>query len=361
MDPEELQIPKSTALEIYEQMEEDLEEAVLVLPEIWEGDDYGRITRGAANALLARIHLFFYGYHNVQEAIQKAREATASIINSGQYSLFPDYEALFTPENEDVAEIIWSVRFSSDLSGDNGEGFSFSNNAVPVALNLPLQNFVDAFYCIDGLPIDQSPLYDPAAYWENRDPRWDANIVYEGEKWLDNRPPYNIGPANRRTGYSIDKYLISNNEGALPNNGGQDWYIFRYADILLMHAEALIETNQNLGEARNLIDQVRQRVNMPTIAQAEEANGTVINQTSLREILRHERRVELAFENTRFVDLKRWGTMQEAYERSGQDTKPRSTNPVLQGVTYQGDRSIILPSPQQELDINRALEQHPAW
>ncbi|MEM6378766.1 MAG: RagB/SusD family nutrient uptake outer membrane protein [Bacteroidota bacterium] len=358
LGPEELQIPSNDALDIYAQMVADLEEAADVLPEVWSGNDYGKITSGAANALLARVHLFFYGYHGVSDGAQRAAAATQKIIDSGVYGLFPDYEQLFTQANEDSEEVVWSIRFSSDLSGNNAEGFSYSFNAVPQSNNYPLQNFVDAFYCTDGLPIDQSPLYDPANYWENRDPRWDATIVYQNEQWLENRPPFNINPAPRRTGYAIDKYVINNNEGLIQGNGAQDWYVFRYADVLLMHAEALIETGNTGPEVYDLINQVRQRVNMPTI---ESVEGSGLSAAELTDILRHERRVELAFENTRFMDLKRWGTMAEAYERSGGDTKIGRNNPILSGVAYQGERSIILPIPQQELDANINLEQHPAW
>lgn len=351
--------PKSTALQIYNTLlVPDLEEAIALLPDNWQGNDYGKVTSNAARALLARIHLFFYGYHNVAEAAQRAADLTADIIASGQHELFPDYPSLFTPENEDQSEIIWSVRFTSDLGGNNTEGFSFSTNTRPQANNQPLQNFVDAFYCTDGLPIDQSPLYNPDTYWENRDPRWDATIIYDGEQWLENRPPLNIAPGAFRTGYLIDKYVIGNNQGIIAGNGGQDWYIFRYADVLLMRAEALLLTGNNGQEVYDHINAVRGRVDMPAI---EDVEGAGLGIAALTDIVRHERRVELGFENTRFVDLKRWGTMAEAYARSADDRKPGGVNPVLSGVAYQGERSVILPLPQSEIDRNSALEQHPAW
>jgi hypothetical protein len=126
-----------------------------------------------------------------------------------------------------------------------------------------------------------------------------------------------------------------------------------------MRAEALIETGNTGQEVYDLINQVRQRVDMPTI---EEVEGTGLSAEQLTDILRHERRVELAFENTRFPDLKRWGTMAEAYARSANDSKPGGNGtPILSNVSYQGERSLILPIPQVELDANPALEQHPAW
>ncbi len=358
VDKENTKIPKNSALEIYNAMVADLEEAASILPNQWTGDNYGRITAGAANALLARIHLYFYGYNNVADGAEKALLATEKVINSGLYTLFPDFEELFTVNNEDNAEVIWSVRFSENLGGNNMEGFSFSFNDVPQTTNQPLPNFVADFYCIDGLPIDQSPLYNPNAIQNNRDPRWDATIVYPNEQWLDNRPPFNIAPAIRRSGYAIDKYVINNNDGIQQGVGGQDWYIFRLADVLLMRAEALIETGNTGQEVYDLINQVRGRVSMPKI---EDVEGSGLSAIELTAILRHERRVELAFENTRFMDLKRWGTMEQAYINCANDVKVGGNNPIVRNISFQGERSLVLPIPQSELDANSALEQHPAW
>lgn len=354
------QVGASEELEVYAQIVTDLEDAISVLPNEWTGDDYGKITAQGARALLARVHLFFYGYRGVSDGAQRAAALTGEIINSGQFGLFPDFENLFRPENEDSEEVIWSVRFTADLGGNNGEGFSHSFNAQAQATNQPLPNFVNSFHCIDGLPITESPLYNPDSFWLRRDPRWDATIIYSGEKWLENAPPYNPNPGNRRTGFGLEKYVIENNVGIPPTNGGQDWYIIRYADVLLMRAEALLETGNTGQEVYDLINQVRQRVNMPTI---EEVEGTGLSYDQLTEILRHERRVELAFENTRFYDLKRWGTMREAYERSASDRKLDRAmgNPIIANVSFQGDRSLILPIPQAELDANINLVQHPAW
>ena len=358
LGPNELEVPKNSAMEIYNQIVTDLEEAGAVLPEVWTGNNYGKVTSGAVYSLLARIYLYAYGYLDVTNAAQKAADASEKVINSGVYSLFPNYAELFTPVNEDASEIIWSVRFTAEIGGNNEEGFSHSMDTQPQAITQPLPNLVDSFYAIDGLPISESPLYNAEQYWLNRDPRWDATLVYPGEKWLDNKPAFNLIGGLKRTGYAIDKYIISDNGGVDQGNGGQDWYIVRYADVLLMRAEALIETGSISGEVYTLIDMVRQRAGMPTI---EEVEGTALSSSELTEILRHERRVELAFENTRFYDLKRWGIMEEAYQRSANDKKPGGESPILTGVMYQGERSIILPIPQNEIDINKALLQHPAW
>lgn len=351
-------VGKSTAREIYDALVPELEAAASLLPEVWPADEFGRVTAHAANALLARMHLFFYGYHNVADGAQKASEAAGRIINSGAFDLYEDYESLFTPENEMDNEIVWSIRFAGDLGGNNGESISYSTTTRPYPNNMPLPNLVDDFYCTDGLPIDQSPLYNPDSIQLNRDPRLDATVVFPGEQWLSDFPAFDIGPANRRTGFAVDKYCMSARGNAIQGNGNQDFYVFRYADVLLMRAEALVETGNTGQEVYDLVNEVRERVNMPPI---EDVAGTGLSAAALMDIIRHERRVELAFEDTRFADLKRWGTMEEAYERSAGDTKFGTNALILSGVQYQGDRSIILPLPQDEIDDNNLLEQHPAW
>ena len=124
-----------------------------------------------------------------------------------------------------------------------------------------------------------------------------------------------------------------------------------------MRAEALIESDPTNPEIYTLINQVRARVNMPTIQAAEGPNRT---QTQLTDILRHERRVELAFEGLRFFDLKRWGKVQEAYTRIIAD---RDATPKLgpYNPTYNGLRSETFPIPTNELDRNKNLTQNDPW
>ena len=143
----------------------------------------------------------------------------------------------------------------------------------------------------------------------------------------------------------------SGHEGnAVFGEGSQDFYVIRFADVLLMRAEALAETGDIDGAAA-LVDRVRARVNMPSVADAE---GTV-NQAQIIEIVRHERRVELALEGLRFIDLKRWGEIEGGIQRA-------SSDPVgPYAPQYLGRRSEVFPIPQTEVDVNKNLVQNPAW
>lgn len=115
----------------------------------------------------------------------------------------------------------------------------------------------------------------------------------------------------------------------------------------------MAETGDVTG-ATSMVDLVRQRVNMPKVDEVEGANGPV-SASEMVEIVRHERRVELAMEGLRFMDIKRWGIVEEAFQRS-QGDNARSYAPA-----YNGKSSEVFPIPQGELDVNKNLVQHPAW
>ncbi|HSK12779.1 MAG TPA: RagB/SusD family nutrient uptake outer membrane protein, partial [Phnomibacter sp.] len=132
---------------------------------------------------------------------------------------------------------------------------------------------------------------------------------------------------------------------------GQDFYVIRYADVLLMRAEALAEDNR-VAEAYPLVNQVRARVSMPSV---ESVEGAGLTKEQMIAVIRHERRVELALEGLRFFDLKRWGQMEAAVQRAFTDPVA-PYNPV-----YRGRRSEVFPIPLAELDANRNLVQNPVW
>lgn len=157
-----------------------------------------------------------------------------------------------------------------------------------------------------------------------------------------------IFPGNVPTKYGMRKYIRRGPDAEgnpVFGEGSQDFYVIRYADVLLMRAEVLVETGDIVGAAQ-MVNQVRARVNMPLV---EEAAG-VVDQRQMIEIVRHERRVELALEGLRFMDLKRWDEVGAAADPVG------PYNP-----SYRGKRAEVFPIPQSEIDVNPNLEQNPAW
>jgi hypothetical protein len=215
-----------------------------------------------------------------------------------------------------------------------------------------MPNLVNSYYCTDGLPITTSPLFDPDNEGANRDPRANATIYFAGDVYLQdlNR----VFPGNGPTSYGMKKYIRKNesDEDGVRSfeQGSQDFYVIRYADVLLMRAEAMAETS-DIPRATALVNQVRARVGMPS----EESVEGSPSQQEMIEIVRHERRVELALEGLRFMDLKRWGTIEEAFQRAVNDpVGPYNPN-------YQGPRSEVFPIPQNEIDVNPNLVQNPVW
>jgi hypothetical protein len=336
-------VPKNSYNEIKLAIEEDLAIAIQTLPNSYPESQFGYATKGAALSLAARWALY-------NEEYQKVVEFTNETLGLG-YGLHNNYGQLFTEAGELSNEIVFSIRFIIDQS-NNTETFSGTFLGAPKVDDSPMANLVDAYYCIDGLPISESPLYDPQNRKENRDPRLGASIYFPGDIFLiDLNRPF-IG--NTPTGFGRRKYTRNQpSPEGIPvfAPGGQDFYLIRYADVLLMRAEALAELGQ-LGEVYDLVNQVRVRAGMPVI---EDVEGSGLSQGQLIDIVRHERRVELAFESLRFFDLKRWGTVEQAYARAAADPVG-PFNPQ-----YRGRRSEVFPIPQQELDANRNLVQNPVW
>lgn len=341
-------VPKNTYDEISTQIVEDLKFAIANLPQSYSSDLYGYATKGAALGLLARFQLYNKNYDGDFGVLN----LTQQVMGLG-YSLYPDYAELFTPDHEKASEIVFSVRFLRGDNTNNGEEFSSTYNGVPKVELQPMKNLVNDYYCTDGLPISTSPLFDPNDQSKNRDPRALANFFFDGQVFN-----YDLNkvfkPSQTKTGYGLRKYLRlkADAEGNQPGDqGSQDFYVIRYADIILMRAEAMAETN-DLAGAREMVDMIRARVNMPSV---EDVEGTNLSKDEMIQVVRHERRVELAEEGLRFFDLKRWGKMEEAVARAAADPVG-PYNPV-----YLGEKSEFFPIPQSELDVNKNLTQNQAW
>ncbi|MCL6258261.1 RagB/SusD family nutrient uptake outer membrane protein [Aquiflexum sp. TKW24L] len=340
---EQAYVPKNTYAEVQTAIIADLQTAIASLPERYPADQFGYATKGAALSLLARFHLY---NKNFAEVIT----LTSEVMSLG-YGLYNNYGQLFSQAGELSNEIVFSVRFIQNQS-NNGETFSATFEGIPRVNEQPMRNLVNDYYCTDGLPINESPLYNPNNIKVNRDPRLGSTVYFQGDIFLIHLNRAFQG--NTATRFARKKYTRNNlsPEGiGVGSPGGQDFYVIRYADVLLMRAEALAETGQ-FSEVYDLVNQVRARVSMPKI---ENVEGAGLNQTQLIQIVRHERRVEFAFEGLRFFDVKRWGEVKAAYDRATADPVP-PYNPV-----YKGRMSEVFPIPQSELDANKNLIQNPVW
>ena len=281
------------------------------------------------------------------------------------YSLFPDYTTLFTEDNEACDEIIWGVRYEGP---GKGEG-----NAIGGHWGSPLEaingtiDLADAFYTLDGKPytkkddvcniVDGTPdLWSATGTrYENRDPRLKTTLFLPGMTWGSADWNYGGSAASFSTVY-VMKYFNPALTWSTSWDSGQDFYLIRYSEVLLSLAEAYIENNQNLDKAVSLIDEVRQRAGMPTV---ENVEGTGLSQEKLREIVRHERRVELAFEGLRLFDLYRWHTLKDAVDRINNEASTYKF--AYEYRNYKGEQEYVWPIPQTELDSNPMLTQNDLW
>ena len=347
--------PKTERAEIVAGVIADLKDAAEDLPE--SPDQRGRITKGAALSILGRIALY-------NEEWDEAIDAYEQVMTLG-YSLFSDYSTLFTEDNEGCDEIIWGIRYEGPAL-EEGSSIGGHWDTPLEAMNGTI-DLADAFYCLDGKPTEDKTVcayYDDGsadlwtlneARYENRDPRLTATLFIPGMAWADNDWYYGGAAASYSTLY-VMKYFNPELNWSTSWDSGQDFYVVRYAEVLLSLAEAYIESNTNTSTAIQLIDQVRDRVGMPSV---ESVEGTGLTQSDLRDIVRHERRVELAFEGLRLFDLYRWELLKDAVDRINAEAE--TYNFWYEYRNYRGEQEYVWPIPQTEIDCNSQLVQHSLW
>ncbi|WP_018616936.1 RagB/SusD family nutrient uptake outer membrane protein [Segetibacter koreensis] len=357
-------VVRTPASEIVDFIYNELNEAANELPV--NATEKGRITKGAALALNARTMLY-------AKRFDKAAELAKAVIDLGVYSLYPSYKQLFSYAAENNSEVVLDKEFLKNVYANNVmelfAPFSILSNGVTV---VPLKKIADNYQMTNGKGINETGSgFDPYNPYKNRDPRLKYSIYVPGDTLptgaiFDSRP--NSGTADAVgsnyqvsvTGFYVKKYINSEDITDL-GNCGINIILMRYAEVLLTYAEAKIELGQIDGSVYDAINAVRQRpdVNMPSISEAQ-------TQAELRETVRHERMVELAFEGQRFFDIRRWGIADQVftvpvagitYVKNGQ-----LTTVVQPGfVRSFQKRDYLWPIPQKELDLNRDLKQNEGW
>jgi hypothetical protein len=333
---DEAKVKQSTKAEVIQQIYTDLDFAIANLPDVPYSD--GHAVKGSAQALKARVLL-----HSQQW--QEAADLANQIIQGGKFSLFDNYRTLFLASDQtNNPEIMFSARYlSPDIKTDVDVRWAWHGMVNP------RQELVDAYECIDGLPISTSPLYDPSNWRLNRDPRLLMTIKGFDDTVI-NSAGQEMGFAYNAvsgTGYEPVKYC---NWDVLPIDystiSEQDWILLRYADVLLMYAEARNEASGPDASVYSAVNQVRARVDMPPLPEG-------LNQGEMRERIRNERRVELALEGIRWGDILRWKTA-ETYI-------PTLVDPGGTRRTFDPNKHYLLPFPQSEIDVNENLEQNPGY
>lgn len=347
---EDAKIAKSTKAEVYTFIEQDLDFAIANLPDTKYN---GHAVKGSAQGIKVRVLL------TEQKWAEAATLAQDIVTNAaGKFALSNNYAALFRTAGQITAAVNTEIMFSTQyLATTNPQRTSPGAAGMDIELGWyslmqPYQDLVNDYEMTDGKPITESPLYNPATPYVNRDPRMDLSIKTPGEIWRNSANVAWTGSYSSFTGFLVEKYVDLSKAPftiATATQTDQDYIHLRYADILLMLAEAKNEVSGPDASVYALINQVRGRagINMPAVDQVK-----YNTQAKLRDYIRHERRVEFAFEGQRYNDLKRWNI---AHIKLPALKTPANVPLVFEMKNY------LLPFQQSELDNNPQLKQNDGY
>jgi hypothetical protein len=363
---------------IVEWIHEELEAIAEILPAADEYPevDRGRVTNGAAMAFNARVALNFNDFERVKSYTEKLVNGSAY----GSYSLFPDYQELFFKANEFNQEIILDIQYVPEdrTWSEISQYVPFSLPGVQYTTASPTQDLVDSYLMKDGQQWDEAkPAY------EDRDPRMDMTLVRqnstittkEGDTYTINVDPAvsntndRIGRENgTQTGYFYRKYYDPNPDAWTAGtswNCNINFVVLRYADVLLMYAEAMNELGEMDAQVwEKTIKALRQRAGLDDTPLAMDFPSG--GQVALRDIIRNERRVELALEGTRIYDIRRWEiaevVLNEPYRGAKFDMSSGSLDYFsYDNGSFNSDRDYLWAVPRQQTTINPNLGQNPGY
>lgn len=423
IDLTDTSIKRTPKEEVQNWIIQEMTEVADNLPVSQANSGHVRASRVAAYMLKARVALYAKKYAEAAEAAGKALQ-----LSEGVYSLTPFNASIayagkdHTKGEPDVSNIfghegfksskewIWVMEYNINIPGNthNQQYYAGSRLGRGVAYWGPTQDFIDSFQALDGLPITKSPLYDATKPFENRDPRLDMYCVRPGSRFLGyqfemnssfkevknywpvingtSAAPANIANSDQSnsarsySGYLWRKHVDIADFASTSVNGQSDLNVglFRYAELLLIYAEAKIEANQIDASVTEAINKIRRRAHMPEISSS-------LNQAQLREALRYERKVELANDGLRWYDIRRWGIANDIMNGTlylNRSAKPWSQNTVAsidqnatpkynttealkyfgtQNVVYQVNKDEYWPVPIAEVTVLPGLTQNPGY
>ncbi|WP_119080521.1 RagB/SusD family nutrient uptake outer membrane protein [Chitinophaga alhagiae] len=350
---EALQLKRTPRQQVVDFVISELKAAVEVLQVKPFNNEKGRVTQLAARGMLGKVLLYEarMGNRPWQEALQELA-ALMPLAEGAGIGLFTvgagtdgqaNYEAQFLLANIDNKEVLFALK-NNDLTRGTGLGRFYAAHGGNLSVSVHT-NYVQDFYCTDGLPVTASPLYDESNPYDNRDPRLKASITVPGDVYSNNTALLPFDGRNTKgtleTDFAIKKYTTLN--GIKLNQGELDIPILRYADVLLMFAEAENEVNGPTAAAYKAINKVRSRVNMPGVTEN-------LTKEQFREEVIHERRVELGFEGQRWFDLVTLGIAEQ---------KINAVKELNRAFTP--EKQELFPIPQNERALNPSLSQNPNY
>lgn len=327
---EAFSLGKTSKAMILQAIYEDLDFAASKLPAVYEGSQLRRATSGAAYAMKARTALY-------EEDWEIARDAAKKCIDLGIYELYSEFDKLFISSTKNTKESVFGLPRSRELGVTvNMHGYK-PRNVGGLALGGPSWDLFCSFLSSDGLPIDQSPLFNPREPFKNRDPRLSKTIVEFGTPHLGfiyQPHPDSLMVLNLSTGIRqqnndsrgiiqwasynglIWKKGIEEEYAVSSYQGDPEKFIIRYADVLLMYAESKIELGEIDQSVLDAINMVRARAyGVADFQSSGYPKVITTSQSDLRRIVRTERRMEFANEGPRYMDIIRWRTAEKVLNR----------------------------------------------
>ncbi|RTQ51611.1 RagB/SusD family nutrient uptake outer membrane protein [Hymenobacter gummosus] len=330
---EKAYLPRNTTTETFAQIVSDLDSAAMFLPGKWAStNDWGRITRGAAAAMKARVLLYQASpQFNLSDDASRWQAAYAASVDAKNklsaagFALHASYDQLWFQEVNNP-EAVFLTGFNTATGDQSKRNNSYDNSTRPRytgtggGSNQPTWDLVKAYPMLDGKKPTEAGRYtfNTQLFYKNRDPRFAKTIAYNGATW----------PLNGNTSYKIWTYFQTNGttstEQTASNTGfytrkainptvaagdaqfsGTDWIEIRYAEVLLNLAEAAAGVN-NLTEAYTQLKAIRQRAGIEPGADGNYGLQVGMNRQQMFDAILYERQIEFAFEGKRFWDLRRW-------------------------------------------------------
>lgn len=384
----------NTIDEVVDFIVSECEVAQANLPASYEktmSQEVGRITKGAAMALKARTLLYaaspLFNEDGDKAKWKTAARASGAIINKAE-----EYGYMPLPKLSNLWNKNYALNNELILGRMEAPSNSFESQNYPVGIDgggktghCPTQNLVEAFETTNGKPVKDTryspmdPTYDENNPYVNRDPRLAATVAVNNSNWVYNQPVeiWYGGKSGKPvkhatlTGYYLKKYVDGTTSLKAGNTSKRNhvWTYFRYGEVLLNYAEAMVEGYGDFNyknppalplsalEAVNLIRK-RKEVNMPDF----DSGMTV---TQFKEKLRNERMVELAFENHRFWDIRRWMIGDETTDIYGVEITKEGYGFKYKKILVESriwdDKMYLYPIPDSERHINSNLGQNPGW
>lgn len=367
---------------------EELNKAADLLPVAYEDSEFGRATKGAALALKSRVLLYAASpYWNPSsdrakwQAAADAAKAVLDLTNGGApaYELDPDYKGLFVTNKS--KEIIFMKQYNSEY-GHSFDWTDSPNGFTGWSRTCVLQDMVDAYEMVDGsMPTEDQ--YTNGTPWQNREPRFYASIVCDGQEFRGREIEFYVSSTGNRaecgmdseygiddwnaskTHYTIRKFMNESLRDPWNDKGAQPWIYFRLGEIYLNYAEAMF----HLGDeqtARNYVNKIRERARG---GQENVLPDVTASGDELLKKIQHERRIELAFEDHRYFDVRRW-KIAEVTENKPARKITIVRDDVTKVKTYKIEvlqerkflpQHYLMPIPRTEIQRNSLLEQNPNY